>query len=126
MSSFNKITLIGNVGSDPSLRTTPGGKAVCSFTVATNDKRQEKGEVVKFTTWFKVTAWGSLAEFVGKHVTKSMPIYVEGKFHGEEWVDKGGHTRTTFCVTAADIQMLPNPRVASPDEAADESDLDAK
>ena len=34
--SFNKIIIIGNLGSDPELRYTPDGTAVCSFTLATN------------------------------------------------------------------------------------------
>ena len=51
--SFNKITIIGNLGRDPELRYTPQGDAVCSFTMATNEKR--KGE--DLTTWFKITLW---------------------------------------------------------------------
>ena len=39
--SFNKITIIGNLGRDPELRYTPQGTAVCDFSVAVNDRRRD-------------------------------------------------------------------------------------
>ena len=48
--SFNKIILVGNLGRDPELRYTPQGKAVCSFSMATNEKRRDKaGELQDVT-----------------------------------------------------------------------------
>ena len=52
--SFNKIIVVGNLGRDPELRYTPQGVAVCSFSMATNEKRRDKsGELQDITTWFK-------------------------------------------------------------------------
>jgi len=56
--SYNRITIIGNVGRDPEMRTTPVGDTVAGFTVATTE-RSKNGEV---TTWFRVSAFGKLAE----------------------------------------------------------------
>ena len=38
--SFNKIILVGNLGRDPELRYTPQGTPVCSFSLATNERRE--------------------------------------------------------------------------------------
>ena len=61
--SFNKLILVGNLGRDPELRYTPQGTPVCSFTLATNEKRKDRaGENQDVTTWFRVTLWGRQAE----------------------------------------------------------------
>ncbi|HEX8097307.1 MAG TPA: single-stranded DNA-binding protein, partial [Pyrinomonadaceae bacterium] len=65
--SFNKIIVVGNLGRDPELRYTPQGTAVCSFTMATNERRKaQTGEQQDITTWFRVTVWGKQAETVSK------------------------------------------------------------
>src|SRR6266481_1991791 len=58
--SFNKIILVGNLGRDPELRYTPQGTPVCSFSLATNERRKDRnsGEHRDVTTWFRVTLWG--------------------------------------------------------------------
>jgi len=54
--SFNKVILVGNLGRDPELRYTPQGTPVCSFSIATNERRKDKtGEWQDQTTWFRVT-----------------------------------------------------------------------
>ena len=48
--SFNKIIIVGNLGRDPELRYTPQGTAVCTFSVATSEKRKDQsGEQKEFT-----------------------------------------------------------------------------
>ncbi len=80
--SFNKIILVGNLGRDPELRYTPQGTAVCSFTMASNERRRDKsGEQQDVTTWFRVTVWGKQAETVSKYLTKGRSVYVEGRLH---------------------------------------------
>jgi single-strand DNA-binding protein len=105
--SFNKIILIGNLGRDPELRYTPQGTPVCSFTVATNEKRKDKaGEMQDFTTWFRVTLWGRQAETASQYLTKGRPIYVEGRLRLEEWTDRDGKQRNTLEVHATDMQFI--------------------
>jgi single-strand DNA-binding protein len=105
--SFNKIILVGNLGRDPELRYTPQGTPVCSFTVATNEKRKDKaGEMQDVTTWFRVTFWGRQAETASQYLTKGRPIYVEGKLRVEEWTDRDGKQRYTLEVHATDMQFI--------------------
>jgi len=105
--SFNKIIVVGNLGRDPELRYTPQGTAVCSFTMASNERRRDKGgEQQDVTTWFRVTVWGKQAETVSKYLTKGRSVYVEGRLHVEEWTDRDGKSRHTLEVNASDVQFL--------------------
>src|SRR5215212_29381 len=110
--SFNKIILVGNLGRDPELRYTPQGTPVCSFTVATNEKRKDRaGEMQDFTTWFRVTLWGRQAETASQYLTKGRPIYVEGRLRLDEWTDKDGKQRYTLEVHATDMQLIGGGRI---------------
>lgn len=105
--SFNKITIVGNLGRDPELRYTPQGAAVCSFSMATNEKRRDKsGEMQDITTWFKVTLWRNQAENASKYLTKGSPVYIEGRLRIEEWTDRDGNNRYTLDVQATDMQFI--------------------
>lgn len=105
--SFNKIILVGNLGKDPELRYTPQGKAVCSFSMATNEKRRDKaGELQDVTTWFKITLWGNQAENASKYLSKGRPVYIEGRLRIEEWTDRDNNNRYTLDVQATDMQFI--------------------
>lgn len=105
--SFNKIILVGNLGKDPELRYTPQGQAVCSFTMATNEKRRDKsGEMQNIAIWFKVTLWGNQAEVASKWLTKGRPVYIEGRLRTEEWTDRDGNPRQSLEVNATDMQFI--------------------
>lgn len=105
--SFNKIIVVGNLGRDPELRYTPQGTPVCSFTVATNEKRKDRaGETQDVTTWFRVTLWGRQAETASQYLAKGRPIYVEGRLRLEEWTDRDGKQRYTLEVHATDMQFI--------------------
>ncbi|HWS56128.1 MAG TPA: single-stranded DNA-binding protein [Pyrinomonadaceae bacterium] len=105
--SFNKVILVGNLGRDPELRYTPQGTPVCSFTMATNERRKDKsGEFQDQTTWFRVTLWGRQAETASQYLTKGRPVYIEGRLRIEEWSDRDGKQRYTLEVHATDMQFI--------------------
>ncbi len=105
--SFNKIILVGNLGRDPELRYTPQGDAVCSFSLAVNEKRRDKaGEMQDTTTWFRVTLWRRQAETAAKYLQKGSPVYIEGRLHLEEWTDRDGNNRYTLEVTGTDMHFI--------------------
>lgn len=105
--SFNKITLVGNLGRDPELRYTPQGTPVCSFTLATNEKRKDRaGETQDVTTWFRVTLWGRQAETASQYLVKGRPVYIEGRLRMEEWTDRDNKQRYTLEVHATDMQFI--------------------
>lgn len=105
--SFNKVIVVGNLGRDPELRYTPQGTAVCSFSVATSEKRRDKaGEFQELTTWFRVTLWGKQAEVASKYLVKGKPVYVEGRLRVEEYTDRDGKNRYSLELNASDMQFI--------------------
>jgi single-strand DNA-binding protein len=105
--SFNKIILVGNLGRDPEMRYTAQGTPVCSFSLATNERRKDKtGEIQDQTTWFRVTLWNRQAETASQYLRKGSPIYIEGRLRVEEWTDRDGKPRHTLEVTGTDMQFI--------------------
>src|SRR5580765_3442763 len=104
--SFNKIFLQGNLGRDPELRYTPNGTPVCSFSMATNEKRRNRttGEMDDIVTWFRVTLWGRQAETASQYLQRGKPIFIEGRLRTEEYVDRDGNKRVSLEVTGTDMQ----------------------
>lgn len=109
--SFNKIIIVGNLGRDPELRYTPQGTPVCTFSIATNERRKDKsGAQQEVVTWFKITAWGRQAEVAAQYLAKGRPAYVEGRLRVEEWADREGKPRHSFEVHMTDLQLISSGR----------------
>ena len=69
--SVNKVILIGNLGKDPEIRSTPSGTPVAKFTLATNDRYKDKeGQWQDRTEWHNITAWARTAEIAGEYLKK--------------------------------------------------------
>jgi len=113
--SFNKIIIVGNLGRDPELRYTAQGTPVCSFSVATNERYKDKsGEMQDRTTWFRVTVWGRQAETASQYLQKGRQIYIEGRLHVEEWIDRDGKPRHGLEVFATDMRFIGSQRSDEP------------
>jgi len=105
--TLNRMLVIGNVGSDPEMRYTSGGKSVTSFSVATSENYTKgNGEKVEETVWFKVTCWDKLAETVNQYVHKGMLLYVEGHIELDEWQGQDGENRSRMAITATRVLCL--------------------
>src|ERR1044072_8213488 len=92
--SFNKIIIVGNLGRDPELRYTSQGTPVCSFSVATNERRKDKsGEPQDITSGSKIPVWGRQAETTSQYLTKGRRVYIEGRLHVDEYTDREGKQR---------------------------------
>ena len=114
MASLNKITLIGNVGSDPEMRYTPNGKAVTSFRMATNYRYNgPDGERREETEWFRVSVWGKQAESCNQFLSKGRRVYVEGRLHSRNWEGQDGQMRTSLEVSANRVIFLDKTAPAS-------------
>ena len=108
---LNKMTLIGNVGTDPEMRYTPNGNPVTSFTVATNRRyTTAEGEQREETEWFTVSAWNRLGETINQYLTNGRRVYVEGRLKSSTWTGNDGETRFRNEITANQILMLDRER----------------
>src|SRR5437879_6978304 len=103
--SFNKIILVGNLVRDPELRYTPQGTPVCSFSLATNERRKDRatGENNDVTTWFRVTLWGGQAETASQYLSRGRLDYIDGSFRVEEEAGSEGKIRNRLGVHAYDM-----------------------
>jgi single-strand DNA-binding protein len=107
MASFNRITIVGYLGRDAELRYTPQGTAVCNFSVATTERRKDRGgEYQDVTTWFNVSLWGGKAEATNQYLSKGKLVYLEGRLTQREYQDRDGNTRTSLDVNASDLQFI--------------------
>ena len=88
--SLNKVTLIGNIGSDPEIRTTSDGKELASFSLATSDRWKDKvtGELKEKTEWHRIVAFKeSLVNVIKEYVKKGARLYIEGQLQTRKWKD---------------------------------------
>jgi len=107
MASFNKIVIVGYLGREAEMRYLPDSTAVANLSVATTEKRKDKGgEPQEFTTWFRVTVWGKQAELCAKYTGKGSQVYIEGRLSQQEYTDRDGNKRTSLEVRASDVQFL--------------------
>lgn len=94
MNVRNKVALIGHLGQDPELSTTPNGRKVARFSVATNESYQNRdGEKVDQTEWHRCVVWGKKAETIHQYFHKGKEIALEGKLRHRSYDDKEGVRR---------------------------------
>lgn len=103
----NKVQLVGNLGSNPEVKTTESGKKLAKISIATNESyRNAKGEKVTETQWHNVIAWGKTAEIAEKYLSKGIEIMIEGKLVNKQYTDKDGVKRYSTEVQASDLLIL--------------------
>ncbi|MGH9367110.1 MAG: single-stranded DNA-binding protein [Thermoanaerobaculia bacterium] len=113
MASVNKVILIGNLGRDPEIRTTPQGTALARFSVATTTAwKDSSGAKQERTEWHDVVAWERLAQICGEYLHKGKMVYVEGSLQTRSWEDQNGQKRSKTEIKASNVVML-SPRDAS-------------
>jgi single-strand DNA-binding protein len=117
--SLNKAMIIGNLGRDPEMRYTPSGQAVTQFTVAVNrNYKDHDGNWQEETEWFRVVAWGPLAERTAEYLRKGRKVYVEGRLQTRQWEGQDGQKRYTTELIAQTVTPL-DPRPRDGEGAAD-------
>lgn len=94
MRSYSKTVLLGNVGQDPTIKTTQDGTCIAKFSLATTEKyKNRSGEMVEDVSWHNCSAFGKLAEIIGEYVKKGDPLFIEGRLRyskstGQDGVEK--------------------------------------
>ena len=101
--TINRIELLGRVGTDPELRRTKQGTAVCRLRLAT-DRRSGSGDTQ--TDWHNLVCWGKTAEAVAEYVRKGDRIYASGRLGYDDWEDQDGQRRQTTEVHANEVIFL--------------------
>lgn len=102
----NKVILVGNVGSDPEVKSV-GESKVANFSFATSETYKDKnGDKKTITEWHRIVIWRGLAEIVERYVKKGDKLYLEGKIQTRSWDDKDGTKKFSTEIVVSDMKML--------------------
>ena len=96
--SINKVTLVGNVGNEPEVKTFQNGNRVVNFSLATSErwKDKETGEPKTNTEWHKIAIFNTLfVELAEKYIKKGSKVYLEGQLQTRKWQDNNGIEKYT-------------------------------
>lgn len=111
--SLNRVTLIGNVGGDPEVRSTQNGNRVANLSLATTHQWKDgKGEKAEKTEWHRLVVWNrkptdsGLADIIEKYVRKGDKLYVAGRIEYRTWQDKDGATKYTTEIIVDEVILL--------------------
>lgn len=105
--SLNKVMLIGNVGSDPEVRTTGGGTKLAKVSLATNRTWNDRsGQRQEKTEWHRLTFWDKQADLVEQYVKKGDRLYVEGRIEYSTSEDDKGNQRYFTDIIVSDMLLM--------------------
>ncbi|HEX4819856.1 MAG TPA: single-stranded DNA-binding protein [Acidimicrobiales bacterium] len=99
----NSVTLIGNITRDPELRFTPSGQAIATFGIAVNRRFQRNNQWEEQTSFFNITAWGTLGENVSNSLQKGARVIVNGRLEQRSWETQEGEKRSVVEVVADEV-----------------------
>jgi len=100
--SFNQITVLGRLGSDPEMRYTANGKAVTNFSVATDVGWGENKE----TLWLRVNCWDKQAESANQYLEKGRQVLIVGELSQREYTAANGDKRTSLEVKVREMKFI--------------------
>ncbi|MEM7529071.1 MAG: single-stranded DNA-binding protein [Pseudomonadota bacterium] len=96
MSSVNKVTILGNLGQDPEVRTFQSGDQVCNLSVATSERwtDNQTGEKRERTQWHRIAIFNQgLVKVAQQYLRKGSKVYIEGQLETRKWQDQSGQDR---------------------------------
>lgn len=112
--SYQKLTLVGNLGQDPEMRYTPNGQPVTNFSMATNRRWTDNNGVThEETAWWRISVWGKQAETCNQYLRKGRKVLVDGRIIVDRetgspriWTDQNGNARCSLEVNAFEVVFM--------------------
>jgi len=105
-----QIEVIGNAGADAELKFIKGAKgefAIANFSLAEAPREYKNGEWVQGETiWWKVSATGDLAEWLGDTPLKGIKLIVKGDLKQFEYTGRDGNVKQGFEVRSKMIAIV--------------------
>jgi single-strand DNA-binding protein len=102
----NLAVMLGNLTTDPELKYSKSGAAVCGFSVALNSKYKSGDDWKEEVSYIQVTAFGKTAENCGEFLHKGSKVLVQGRLKQDRWDDADGKHRSKVVVIAGLVQFL--------------------
>ena len=106
MRNFNLTVLEGRLVSDPELRYTQNGTALCKFSIANNNDYYKDDELQKQVNFVDVTTWAKLAERCNEYLKKGNRIIINGRLKQDRWQDENGGNRSKISIVGNQVQFL--------------------
>ena len=106
--SLNRVTLIGNLGSDPDLRYTRSEKPMCILSLAVNGVRRapDSSAMVRTTDWHDIAVFGATAISCTRYLHKGSKVYVEGRLAFSRYTDREGAEKKVLKILGSTVQFL--------------------
>ena len=89
---FNSVTLIGNLGKDPEIKTTQKGDAFAKLSLATNEWRKDGDEFIEITQWHQCVIWDTRLADKAAKAQKGQKVMLQGMVKYRSY-EKDGVTR---------------------------------
>ena len=96
--SVNKVTLVGNLGRDPEVRSMQDGGKIVQLSIATSEswKDRNSGERREKTEWHRVVIFNeNLGRTAEQYLRKGSTVYIEGQLQTRKWTDQQGQEKYT-------------------------------
>lgn len=104
---LNRATILGRLTRDPELKTTPSGKSVATFSVATSRVwTDQSGQKQTQSEYHNIVIWGKMAEVAGQYLRKASRVYIEGRIQTRDWTPQDGIKRYRTEIIAENMIML--------------------
>lgn len=121
--SINSVSISGNITRDSELRSTHGGMAILSFSVAVNERRKEgDGTWKDYPSYIDCTLFGRRAESLSKYLLKGTKVAVAGKLRQSRWQAQDGTNRSKVEVVVDTLEFMSS-RTERADRADDPQDM---
>ena len=107
MAGVNKVILLGRLGADPELRSSPSGVTSCNLSMATSITWSDKnsGEKKEKTEWHRVVFFGRPAEVIEQYMKKGQQLYVEGRLETSKY-EKDGIERSSTNIIGESFNFI--------------------
>lgn len=99
--SLNEVTLIGNLGKDPEIRSMQSGDRVANLSIATSEswKDSATGEKRERTEWHRVSVFSQgLVKVIEQYLKKGDKVYIKGQLETRSYEQDGVKKYTTEVV----------------------------
>jgi single-strand DNA-binding protein len=103
----NSVKLIGNIGQEIKLLSFNSGSKKASVSLATTEfYKNDKGELIKNTSWHNLVAWGKNAELMARSLEKGTKVAIQGMLNYRIYSDEQGSTKTVTEILVSDFMRM--------------------
>ncbi|MBY5960131.1 single-stranded DNA-binding protein [Membranicola marinus] len=107
----NQVQIIGRLGRDVELKTTQGDKKLANMNVAVNRYYTNAiGQKVENTDWFRVVAWGKMAENMANILHKGDEVMIQGRLATRSYEDKNKILQYVTEIVAEQFLFITSPK----------------